>query len=223
VTAADRLGDVAVRAYTYRMLGRSEVFGGRYAAADAPLRRAFALYSEAGDPLGQARTHFHLSHLAAGRGDLDLAMDHAHQSLAACETAGNDRARVSTLVAIGWYQVLRGNHTQALVDCQRAMTEARRLGWDIQEANAWDNFGDAHRHLGHPVEAIQAYYRALALFGRAGDRYRQAVVFTSLGEVHRDAGDAVAARVSWMEALAILVAHDHPDADSVRAKIRGLG
>ncbi len=69
------------------------------------------------------------------------------------------------------------------------------------------------------VSAADCYQHALALYGDLGDRYYEADTLTHLGDTHHAAGRPDQARTAWTTALDILTDLDHPDTDTVRAKL----
>jgi len=56
-----------------------------------------------------------------------------------------------------------------------------------------------------------------------GNRFYEASALTHLGDTCLAVGDPDAARDFWHEGLAILEDLDHPDAESVRHRLRGDG
>nr|WSX24998.1 tetratricopeptide repeat protein [Streptomyces tubercidicus] len=66
---------------------------------------------------------------------------------------------------------------------------------------------------------MTCYQHAHNLFRDLGDPYHEADILTHLGDTHHAAGNARAAHDAWQHALAILTDLDHPDADTVHAKL----
>jgi tetratricopeptide (TPR) repeat protein len=126
---------------------------------------------------------------------------------------------VNALNAIGWCHALLGNHTAALTYCQQALALNQQLGDRVGEAHTWDSLGYAHHHVGHHTQAAGCYQHARTLFRSLGDRYYEATVLTHLGDTHHAAGHPDQARTAWTTALDILTDLNHPDADTVRAKV----
>jgi tetratricopeptide (TPR) repeat protein len=69
-------------------------------------------------------------------------------------------------------------------------------------------------------EAIACYERAIALSRDLADRFNEADTLSRLGDVHHSAGDIGAARRAWGDALRIFDEIEHPDRETVRAKLR---
>ena len=53
-----------------------------------------------------------------------------------------------------------------------------------------------------------------------GNRYYEATTLTNLGDTHHTTGNHHAARAAWQHALTILTDIDHPDAETIRIKLR---
>jgi tetratricopeptide (TPR) repeat protein len=86
-------------------------------------------------------------------------------------------------------------------------------------AYTWDSLGFVHHGLAEHAEAAACYRRAVDLFQDLDERYYEADTLTRLGDVHEAAGDPEAARRAWERAHEILGELNHPDAESVRAKL----
>jgi tetratricopeptide (TPR) repeat protein len=85
-----------------------------------------------------------------------------------------------------------------------------------------DSLGYAHHGLGRYADATAYCEQAVAAFGELGDRYGLTEALRHLGDTYCAAGDATAARGAWERALVILEDLRHPDAEQVRATLRGL-
>jgi tetratricopeptide (TPR) repeat protein len=219
VAAADRLGHPAAAAYAHRLLAWAGTLLGRYDEAHTHLGRALDLYAEAGDQVGQAHTHINLGILWERQDRPDRALGHDQQALRLFRAAGYRRGLANALNSVGWSHVLLGDHTQALAHCEEALTLFQQAGDRDGEAGTWDSLGYAHHHLGHYTQAADCYEHSLALFRDLGDRYEEATTLTHLGDTHHAAGQPDAARAA---ALDILNDLDHPDAETVHTKLRGL-
>jgi hypothetical protein len=64
--------------------------------------------------------------------------------------------------------------------------------------------------------------RALRLRRDLGDRHGEADTLTHLGDTHHAASNPTAAHDAYQQALTILEDLDHPDADTVRARLHDL-
>jgi DNA-binding SARP family transcriptional activator/Tfp pilus assembly protein PilF len=219
--AADRLPHPAA-ATAHSLIGQTVIKLGYDEQADTHLHHALRLYTEATDSIGQAHTHYALALLWWRRDRPDRALDHARQALTLYRAAGHSPGQAAALNAVGWYHGLLGDHTRALTHCRQALTLYQQAGDRDGQAGTWDSLGYAHHHLGHHTRAADCYRHALTLLRDLGDHYNEATTLTRLGDTHHAAGQPDQARTAWTDALGILTDLDHPDANELRAKIRGL-
>jgi DNA-binding SARP family transcriptional activator/tetratricopeptide (TPR) repeat protein/DNA-binding XRE family transcriptional regulator len=219
LTAAGRLADPTAQARAHRHLASAYTRLGRFDDGHTHLSHALDLATQAGDQAGQARTHHTLGYLRERQGRYAEALDHARQALDLHRAAGHRGGEADALNNVGWYHALLGDHQQALTHCQQAITLHQEHGDRDGQAATWDSLGYAHHHLGHHTQAITCYQHALDLYRDVGDRYYEAGTLTHLGDTHHAAGNPTAARAAWQQALTILTDLDHPDADTVHAKL----
>ena len=102
------------------------------------------------------------------------------------------------------------------------LTLYQELGDRDGQAATWDSLAYAHHHLAHHTQAITCYQHAVCLYHDIGNRYHEADSLTSLGNTHHATGNHGSARDAWQQALTILTDIDHPDANTVRAKLHHL-
>jgi DNA-binding SARP family transcriptional activator/tetratricopeptide (TPR) repeat protein len=219
--AAGRLPHPAA-AYTHRSLGQAAAMLGNQERAHTHLHHALHLYTEAGDPVGQAHTHHALSLLWERRDRPEQALDHAQEACTLYQAAGHRPGHAHALNSVGWYHALLGDHTAALTYCQQALTLLEQLGDRDGQAHTWDSLGYAHHHLSHHTHAADSYTHALTLYRDLGNRYGEATTLTRLGDTHHAAGRPEAARTAWTTALHILTDLHHPDADTIHTKLDTL-
>ncbi len=219
--AADRLPHPAA-AYTHRLLGAAMTMLGDDEQAHTHLHHALHLHTNAADPTGQAHTHRALSILWERRGRPERALGHAQQALTLFQATGHRSGQAHALNAIGWDHALLGDHTSALTYCQQALTLHQEAGNRDGQAATWDSLGYAHHHLGHHTHAADSYTHAHTLYRDLGDHYNEADTLTRLGDTHHAAGQTHQARTAWTAALDILTDLDHPDTDTIRAKLARL-
>jgi tetratricopeptide (TPR) repeat protein len=105
--------------------------------------------------------------------------------------------------------------------CRQALVLCRQLGQRTAEAHTWDSLGCAEHQLGHYHRAVACYRQALGLCREVGDRFLEAALLTHRGDTHHASADPQGAKETWLEALRILDDLQHPDGDSVRAKLTG--
>jgi tetratricopeptide (TPR) repeat protein len=220
--AAGWLDDPAAQAYAHLYLARAHTHLGRYPDAHTHLAHALDLFTHTDNHTGQAHIHYILRFLWEQQGRPERALDCAQQSLTLYRAAGHRWGQAHALNSVGWCHALLGEHQQAFTYCQQALTLLQELGDRIGEAGTWDSLGYAHHHLGHHTQAADCYQHAVRLFRDLGDRYWQATILNHLGDTHHAAGNHDAARTAWTQALDILTDLDHPDANTVRAKLHDL-
>jgi DNA-binding SARP family transcriptional activator/tetratricopeptide (TPR) repeat protein len=222
VAAAERLGDQTAQARAHRYLAWVHNRLDRLDDAHTQLWHALDLSRRIGDLAGQANTHISLAHMWERQGRHAEALDHDRQALDLFGAAGDRRGQAIALNNIGWFHALLGDHRQALTHCEQALTLLQELGDRSGEADTWDSLGYAHHHLGQHTQAITCYRHALDLYRNIGDRHNEADALTQLADTHHAAGHPEAARDAWQQALTILDQLDHPDADTVRTKLKDL-
>jgi tetratricopeptide (TPR) repeat protein len=206
-------------ATAHRLLGQAANRLGDHEQAHSHLHHALHLHTEAADLVGQAHTHYALGRLW---GRPDRALDHDQQALTLYQAAGHRRGQATALNGVGWCHVLVGDHTDAVTYCRQALTLLQQLGDRYGGAAAWNSLGYAHHHLGHHAQAVDCYQHALTVYRDLGDRSGEAETLTHLGSTHHAAGRPDQARTTWTTALDILTDLNHPDADTVRAKLATL-
>lgn len=219
--AAKRLADPIAQAYAHRVLAQADIRLDRYPDAYRQLRRALALYTDAGDRAGQAYTYHCLDWYWVRQGHLEQALECAQQSLKLFRAVGNQRGQAWTLTTIGWRHAQLGDYEQALAHCHQALPMFQQID-DRERAITWECLGYAHQHLAHHKQAIDCFQHAADLYHDYGDRYGEGSVLDHLGNAHHDAGNLTAARTMWQHALDILTDLDHPDTDTVRTKLTSL-
>ncbi|MFD2690834.1 BTAD domain-containing putative transcriptional regulator [Streptomyces phyllanthi] len=219
--AALRLSDPAMEARGLRALARAEGRLGLHDRALDRLGRALELFVELGDDIGRANTHRSLGWTCDQLGDLPGALRHNRLALDLFRATGQRAAQASVLNSVGWYHALLGEYDQALEHCFAALDMLRETGDRYGQASTWDSVAYAYHHLGRHPQALIGYRNALTLYQDVGVPYLEATTLSRMGDTHRTTGDHEAARTAWRRALALLVELGHPDADLVRAKLRG--
>jgi tetratricopeptide (TPR) repeat protein len=219
VAAARRLADPTAQARAHFNLAGAYSHVDRLEDADTQIRHALDLHTQAGDLIGQAHTHARLGRMWERRGRYVEALHHAQRALDLYRAAGHRQGQAMAFNSVGWSYSLLGDHQQALTSCQQALTLFEELDNPEGRAATWDSLGYAYHHLGDHAQAIACYQHALDLFRDLGDRYEEASTLTHLGDTQHATGDRQAARGAWQQALTIFDQLDHPDAQTVRAKL----
>ena len=220
--AAGRLGDRAREAEAHRALGRACAELGQYHEAHRHFEQALEKFEQTGQRTAWARVQLEFAHALGGQGSYADALLHAEQALPVYRAAGHPAGQAYALNSVGWYHAQLGDAVRARACCEEALDLHRRQGDRYGQAAALDSIGYAHHLVGRHAEAIDWFERSVALLHGTGDRYHEAAVLTHLGDAQYAAGEPDTAAGSWRQALAIFEMLDHPDADQVRAHLRGL-
>ncbi|MGH8791665.1 MAG: ATP-binding protein, partial [Stackebrandtia sp.] len=222
--AAQRLGDRLRAAHLRRNLGRAYTQLGDADAALESFQQALQEFADIRDSEGRADAHRGIAWLFTRQNRLPEALTHSRRALSLYREAGNRRREALALNAVGWRLTLLDEHREAISYCRQALTlfhEFADAGGPsgFGEAETWDSLGHAHHKLGEIDEAVACFRRSLDILAPTGDRQFSAEVFDRLGQAHESAGDKTAAVAAWRRALKLLDELEHPDAESVRARI----
>ncbi|MER7349715.1 BTAD domain-containing putative transcriptional regulator [Streptomyces aurantiacus] len=214
----------ATRALAHRLLGRTLVALGRHDDALGQLRRALALFAEAGDAAGTAQTHLNLALAREQQGDDGRALTHAVQNLRIRETLDSPPREAEALNAVGWYHARLGHHEEGRAFCERSLTLCRRHHFLEGEAFTLDSLGYIAHRSGRYAEALDHYHQALALRRELGDAYEEADALACLGDVYHALGRTAEARRARTQALALYRDQDRgSEAERTQALLGALG
>ncbi|MFF5077582.1 ATP-binding protein [Actinoplanes sp. NPDC000266] len=211
--AADRLERSAglfrsvndVRGQAHAVINRAnlEFYHRGPAASKVHYEKAYALYREADDRIGEARALHNLGYNEGTLGNFDEAIDFLTRGLAAHREVGDLDGVAKALSNMANIEVRRGRPGEAREHCREALALSRRLGNRSFEADALDALGLVHTRLGEPEQAIDCHERALAIKREAGDRVSEADILNGLGEATLAAGRLDASIAHFEAALAI--------------------
>jgi tetratricopeptide (TPR) repeat protein/transcriptional regulator with XRE-family HTH domain len=222
LAAATRLGDTAGQAIASRRLADAYVDLGDHDQALGCYTTSLELHQRLGNRPGEAKVQLSLSGPAEGQGRYADALAHSEQALRLFRAAGHKAGEAQALNNVGWFHCLLGHYEQARALCRQALALNAEVRHRHFEGSAWDSVGYAEHHLGNFDEAAACYLRALGIFRECGDRYLEATILTHLGDTRRAMGQLPPASEAWQQALAILDDLDHPDADTVRARLADI-
>jgi DNA-binding SARP family transcriptional activator/tetratricopeptide (TPR) repeat protein len=222
LTAARRLDDLRGKAYAHRALGLVSGRLAKWPQARDHLQHAFELFGQVGDPAGQGQVHRYRAFLANERGRHHDALENYQLACVLYRSAGQVSGEASIYNEIGWTYILLGEYAKALEECGRALAMHQAQGHRNGQAAAWDSLGYAHHHLGQYDKALAAFEHALQLYRALGDRYLEADTLVHMGDTHQAAVTGDLGVFAWRQALEILDGIGHPDAASVRDKLRKL-
>jgi DNA-binding SARP family transcriptional activator/Tfp pilus assembly protein PilF len=195
---------------------------GQLDQAEPHLECALELYARLGDRASQARAHTTYAYKLEREARYEQALDHTQKALELHRAVGNRPGEAHALNGIGWYLTFLGQHHRALAYCTDALALHRQIGNARGEAATSHSIGYAHYQLAEYPQALASYQYAADLSVRLGDLYTEAIACTSLGDTHYMTGDTAAARHAWLRALERYDQLRHPDAESIRTKLRDL-
>jgi tetratricopeptide (TPR) repeat protein len=217
--AARRLGDLGEQASTHMCLARAYTTHGEHDEALVQLRQALGLAERLGDRTRQAHIHINISIVFDYQHRYAEALRHDYEALEHYAAAGHAEGRAYSLNNIGCCLTNLGRPADALAAAEQAMILVRDGEHHELIAAVWDTLGYAHYHLHDHARAVDCYEHALALYRDIGDRYEEAKTLVHLGDAHHAAGESGVARAVWQQALIVLTELDHPDAETLRAKM----
>jgi DNA-binding SARP family transcriptional activator/tetratricopeptide (TPR) repeat protein len=218
--SAQRLGHTGALAYTYKMLAHAHMDIDYPSEGRRYLRQALALYTPAGDRIGQADVHRQLAKAYEREGRHDRSLDHAREALVLYRAAGASEAKVAcALNGVGWQLAQLGRPAEARSHCEQALAVYQRLDHRFGQGVVSDSLGYVHHHLGDIASAEKHYQHALTLFRELGAGANEAETLTRLGDAYLAASSPEAAGAAWTRALAILAELHHPNTRAVRSKL----
>ncbi|GAA0582902.1 helix-turn-helix domain-containing protein [Kribbella sandramycini] len=178
---ADRLGDLAARAFAYSMLGLGQLGQHRYRAALASCQlgladaRAAALAAEEAELFGRMGLAYE------GLGQYAEAearhADHAEQ----CRVLGDRLGEAAAIGRRSHALQLLGRHTEAAACLKLALKMRSDLGDERGVAMAEYRFSALRNNQGQHEEAVLRSNRALAVFQAHDDQWGTAVAHYELG------------------------------------------
>lgn len=204
LAAAERLGDVSMRASSHRGLATALSKMGRHDEAYGHHRQGLALSAAIGDDQGAARSHRSIAFLLEVQGRHGEALNHARQAMAVSEALGDAMSAARARNLVGWLHAQLGDHDQALAHCLQAARELDEMGNRNALAHTLDSLGFIHRCRGDSELAVAYYLQAVRLYRETGHRYGEAESLIRLGETHQAVGRSEASAQAWEAASAIL-------------------
>jgi tetratricopeptide (TPR) repeat protein len=93
---------------------------------------------------------------------------HAESGLAMCREGNDVYGQADALDSLAAIAGETGDHGDALEQSSRALSLWRHLDNTYRQAGTLAAMGDAHQALGHPDQALEAWYQAVDLY-RAGN------------------------------------------------------
>jgi tetratricopeptide (TPR) repeat protein/DNA-binding XRE family transcriptional regulator len=219
LAAATRLDDALGQAMSLRRLGNACTNTGDHDQARAHLERCLPLYQRLGDRAGEAWAQRSLSVVAGHQGRHADALAHSEQALRLLQGTGQEAAEAGLLNNLAWDHAELGDYQQARGYCEQALALIAGLGGTDFDYTVWDTLGYIEFHLGDVTCAAAHFEAALTLCRDHGDRSSEGDILAHIGDARHTAGDLPRARRAWQQALAIYDDIQHPEADTVRAKL----
>ncbi|MBL7261605.1 ATP-binding protein [Paractinoplanes lichenicola] len=195
--------DVRGQAHTVMNRANLEFYHRGPAAAKVHYEKAYALYLEADDRIGEARALHNLGYNEGTLGNFEAAIDFLTRGLTIHQEVGDLNSTAKALSNMANIEARGGRLDEARKHGEEALALARRLGNRSFEADALDALGLVHTRLGEPEPAIDCHERALAFKRAAGDRVGEADILNGLGEATRAAGHLESSITHFEAALTI--------------------
>jgi len=217
--AADRIGDVLVRARCHRMLSYAYNRLARLDEARTELEAAIRLSESAGDDTGVAHALRSLGRVAGDQGRHADAVATYRRAYELFDRTGHREGLATTLSSIGWHLAKLGDFEQSVAYCSRALTGLRETGDLFGEAATLDSLGYAYHHLGRHRLAVRHFRHSIEQYRFIGERHGTTIALTNLGDLLAAIEHPAMARGLWRQALEILDELEHTDAEQVRERI----
>lgn len=217
---AQRHGLVLGIAHAHSGLGLARTRMRQFDVAYDHLVEALDRFEALADPLAQAYTHLRLSAVWDGRGQPAEALAASQRARLLFERVDHPAGLAQALNNLGWYHARQGDHREAVRQCEAAVALHRDLGDRQGTAHSLDSLGYAHHQLGDYGRAVTHYQESALILRETGDRTNEAYALDHLGDALRAEGAARPAGEAWAAALLIFNELGHPEADSVRLKLR---
>ncbi|MFF0728749.1 BTAD domain-containing putative transcriptional regulator [Streptomyces sp. NPDC004134] len=194
----------------------------RFDEAIDHLRLAMARCLRLGDTYGRVQAVANLGNAYLQAGRPDRSVEYSRRALAVHRAAGDAWGEGIILANLGDAYRRLDRFDEALDCLEQALTVLRSIGNRWVEGVTLDTLGAVHHRLGRRADAVAYYRRALAAHRDVRNRWGEGHTLCHLGDVHREGGDPAAAHTAWRLALAAFEEFDHPDAEEVRVRLRGL-
>jgi tetratricopeptide (TPR) repeat protein len=222
LAAAERLGDADALAHVHYDLGHANDWLGDHPAADLHLRRALALFTEAGDRPGVGQAQQGLAMLLAGQDRYAEALEHAREGLRLYRAFADSAAVAFSENTVGWILAHLGRCDDALLHCRLALELHRESGNRSGTADTLDSIAFAYSQSGDHARAIDYFEQAQAVYQQLGDTAHEALSRLNLGDAQLADGLPDAARGSWERALRLLAQVPGADASPASGRLARL-
>ncbi|WP_327393211.1 MULTISPECIES: BTAD domain-containing putative transcriptional regulator [unclassified Streptomyces] len=195
---------------------------GRFDEAIDSHLQALPIYTELGDQRGCSRVTGNLGDVLLRAGRIEEAITHFHQTLETDRTLGHRWGEGIVLNNLGEAYVRLGRYEEACDHLRQALSVQRTINNRWVEGVTLVHLGTVYQQLQRYDDAAEHFHLALEAHRSVGNRWGEANTIGLLAEVHLAVGEPDAARTNWDQALKLLEEFDHPDAEDIRDKLRGL-
>ncbi|MFI7132314.1 AfsR/SARP family transcriptional regulator [Nonomuraea sp. NPDC050153] len=206
VESAERMGNVAYRAFAYTGLGAARSQLGFLAEADQCFERALGDYRRIGDTRRAAVVLDHAGTVCWRMGRFERAVGR-HLEALRLHRAHADRCHEGVTLTNLALAHRRAERFGEAFDAHRQAVAALRAGDCLLPlAGAIGQLAEAHRLVGDPGAAVERFREALALDGTGGHggSYGEAEHLWGLGRAYHDLRRAEEARRCWHESAQAL-------------------
>ena len=222
LTIAQQLGEVAVLARAYNLLGHVTRLLGQSSMAVEHFQRAFDLYQGAGDISGQAMLHNQIANACADMGQWQEAERHYCQAREIFARVGDVYHRAMADSNLGEIALTHGRLDEALAFYQEALRSIEQIG-----GSAW-MLGVFHNNLGHTFIRRGQAEAALEHLRASLKCFEQIQARDFLPELHRHFAEAtlLAGQLAEAEAQgrqALSLAHELSMQSEAGSSLRVLG
>jgi tetratricopeptide (TPR) repeat protein len=217
IAAGDRAGVAAC----LNSLGAVHDSLGQLDEAASCLERSLAVSRELADPHTEGISLNNLGTVYCGLGRHDRAAESLRAALAIFRSTGNQRSQAAALGNLARVHERVGSYARALACYLESYSMFVALDFRVGQAEVLTSMGRVHRLLGHHASSLSLLQQALEVAEQVDERRSTAVSLWELG-ITRDAlGEPEAAQDCWIRALAIFDQIGLPEADELRALLKG--
>ncbi|MER5493373.1 BTAD domain-containing putative transcriptional regulator [Streptomyces sp. NPDC002490] len=182
--AGARTGDVRAEARARLTLALVHSTGGRFAAAEAEIRRALELSAGGDDPWVRCNAPNDLGIIALYEGRHAEGERHLGDSIAAFRADGNRPGEASALCNLSRIQLAAGRTETAVRLAEEGVAIYDRIGLTLRLANGRYALGMALTQAGRLTEALGQLTAALAVFRESRQRLWEGMSLFRLAEAH---------------------------------------
>ncbi|WP_307842268.1 AfsR/SARP family transcriptional regulator [Streptomyces sp. RK75] len=222
LAAARSAGDRRGEAECLTGLANALSVNGSLGEAIDHYQQALPVFRELGDEKGASRIIGNLGdvHLRAGR--IEEAIEYLEETLETDRAIGHGWGVGICLNNLGEAYLRLGRLDEARAYLEEALEVLRATDNRWVEGITLDFLGTVYHRLRRHDDAVQQYHLALQAHREVGNRWAEAHSISHLAETRLAVGERDAARTGWGQALQLLEEFNHPDAEEIRDKLRGL-